>query len=155
MDNSYHITPAIQAWGTRPNWRAVTSYDETCRPNSVGVYFPSSDGGNLSSFQTLCFLFIYNFRWWTKSRNSVILSVMHNCQNPLDSNHGKWLYYLSLSIAEVRGAKFGTSLRISPIQKRPCGHFILLSSEGFNFQTISVITVFCRNTQNFHMLVNN
>jgi hypothetical protein len=41
--------------------------------------------GNWICFQNILLCSIYNFGWWTKSRNPVILSVIHRHQNHLDS----------------------------------------------------------------------
>jgi hypothetical protein len=39
---------------------------------------------NRSSFQNVVFSSIQKSGWWVKSRNSIILSVIHHHQNPLD-----------------------------------------------------------------------
>jgi hypothetical protein len=48
-----------------------------------GVFPPSPEDGNRSSFCNVVFSSLYNTWRWTKSNNPVILSVIHHRQNPL------------------------------------------------------------------------
>jgi hypothetical protein len=54
-------------------------------PNRAGVSLPLYEDGNVQ-FPKRCFVVVWNSGRWTKSRNSVILSVMQHRQNPLDCN---------------------------------------------------------------------
>jgi hypothetical protein len=54
-------------------------------PNRVDVSLPSPEDGNRSSFRNVVFSCTWNTGRWTKSRNPLILSVVHHRQNTSDS----------------------------------------------------------------------
>jgi hypothetical protein len=79
LRNKMHCTNTFVKWLKLPLSKGT---------NRVGFSFPSPEDGNISSFRSfvLSSICIWNSGRWTKSRNPVILSVIHHRQNPSDSN---------------------------------------------------------------------
>jgi hypothetical protein len=56
-------------------------------PTKVGVSSPHLRAEADPMSETFVFTSFYNIERWTESKNSVIPSIMHHRQNPLESTH--------------------------------------------------------------------
>jgi hypothetical protein len=88
-------------------------------PNRVGVSPSSSpEDGSRSSFWNMVFSCILNSRRWSASRNTVILSVIHQCHNPSKTDDDTFFVTLLLVLNHTDLLNFATTQFLKSLHVR-------------------------------------
>jgi hypothetical protein len=81
----FGLFPSSNILETRENSISETSSVSILRWGKTRTLVRPSEGANLNHWT----------RWWTKSKNAVILSIIHHHQNPLESTYSSHCYTYS------------------------------------------------------------